>query len=363
MTTLLAEAYFHTIDPFAIQFTESFGVRWYGLAYMAGFLIAWLLYLWFARTGRSTLEPKYVPDLMFYGIVGVLLGGRLGYVFFYDPSLLTEFSTDLPFWSVLAIHRGGMASHGGMIGVLVALLLFARRQGISPLHLLDIAALAAPPGLFLGRCANFISGELIGRPVADQQNPPWWSMKFPQEMRQWSAEQLAQVRGIVDYTGLTPREWDNAIEQIITQQRPPQASFDLVNGTVERLIELTQSGNETVIEHLRPLLTAVYPSQLVQATTDGPILFAVIALVWLRPRRPGVIGGTFLIAYGILRIISEFFREPDAALWFGLTRGQSLSTLMVIAGIALVWWASQRSAQPLGGLLTRPERAAPSPNQ
>lgn len=354
MIALLADTYVHTIDPIAIPITREFGIRWYGLSYAAGFLVAWLLLWWMAKSNRSLLQPQNVGDLMLYAIVGVLVGGRLGYVFFYDPSLLTDFSSQFPWWGVLAINRGGMASHGGMIGVLLAVALYAKRYSVPMMHVADLGALAAPPGLFLGRIANFINGELLGRAVADQQNPPWWSMKFPQELRQWESSQLVELRPIISYANVEPRDWDRAIIELESLGRSvPRETYQFVNAAVERIILHAQAGDQQVIEHLRETLTALYPSQLMQATTDGPILFGALALLWLRPRKPGVIGGAFLVVYGILRIITEQFRQPDegVAAFLGLTRGQTLSSLMILAGVALLAWSLSRKTEPVSGLL------------
>ena len=163
MRVLLAEAYFHRLDAFAIQFPEGFwvpGIRWYGLSYMAGFLVGWLLLRWLARSGRSTLPPEAVGDFLFYLIAGTIVGGRLGYCIFYQPEL---------FWppsGVLMVWKGGMASHGGFIGVILGGILFARRQSISALHLVDLAAFACPPGICFGRLANFVNAELWGKALA-----------------------------------------------------------------------------------------------------------------------------------------------------------------------------------------------------
>jgi phosphatidylglycerol---prolipoprotein diacylglyceryl transferase len=356
MTFLLAESYFHTLDPYAIQLTQNFGIRWYGLSYAAGFLIAWLFISWMARTGRSPLEPKRVGDLMFYVIVGVLVGGRVGYILFYDPKLLIDFSTSFPWWGLLAINRGGMASHGGMIGVFIAIVLFSRKSKVPALHVLDLAAIGALPGLFLGRLANFVNGELIGRAIPDQQNPPWWSMKFPQEMRHWTIEQLSALRPIVDYAGVSSSDWTGALAAISSNpDAPPDWASDMVHIVIDRLILSAQQGNDSVIEHLSSILTAVYPSQIIQAATDGPILLGILALLWMKPRKPGVIGGAFFLVYGVLRIATETFRQPDegVALLLGLTRGQLLSVFMVIAGAALIWIATRRPGDKLGGLLLR----------
>ncbi|MHC5005651.1 MAG: prolipoprotein diacylglyceryl transferase, partial [Planctomycetota bacterium] len=166
---IVAESYVHQLDPFAIRFTESFGIRWYGLAYAAGFVIAWLFIRWFARTGRSPMSPNAVGDLMTWVIVGVLVGGRVGYALFYDPSLFVGFTSSPPWWDLLAINKGGMASHGGILGVIAVCLLYARRHGLSGLHLLDMGAVSCTGGLFLGRLANFVNAELWGRPLPPER--------------------------------------------------------------------------------------------------------------------------------------------------------------------------------------------------
>ena len=113
------------------------------------------------------------------------------------------------------------------------------------------------------------------------------------------------------------------------------------------------AGNQPLAEHLEPLLVARWPSQLFQAFSDGPILLLVLVVIWLVPRRPGVIAGSFLIAYAILRIITELFREPDVgvSLTLGLSRGQVLSVLMLLAGALLLLLSMKLKSAPVGGLL------------
>ena len=187
---LLADSFLHRLDPFAIHFTPTFGVRWYGLAYAVGFLLAWWLVRWLVKTGRSTLSLRDVGDMMFAVILGVLIGGRLGYAILYEPHLFTDFFPRFPWWGLLAINHGGMASHGGMVGVILALTIFGRRRHIPVLHMLDLGALCSTIGLFLGRIANFINAELWGKPLpaAMQSNPPWWSIKYPMQITErWLA--------------------------------------------------------------------------------------------------------------------------------------------------------------------------------
>lgn len=336
MMVILAEAYFHTFDPFAIQFTPTFGLRWYGLSYATGFLIFWWYARWMAKTNRTSLSVEAAGDLLFYCILGVLLGGRLGFAVFYDPHLFIGFSKSLPFWDLLALHIGGMASHGGFIGVIVAVWLFSRRHAVPMLHTLDICALGCTAGLCLGRLANFINAELWGRalPAAMQAAPPWWSVKYPEEIKFSSfvedAERTAQLS-----------------ENLASI---PGANFM----SYDKLAAAAQGGDADIISALQPVLTAYYPSQLIQALTDGPILAALLIMVWLKPRMPGVVGGWFLIGYGFLRISSEAFREPDVgiALLLGWSRGQVLSVLMILIGAIILAMVLRRKAEPLGGLKT-----------
>jgi phosphatidylglycerol:prolipoprotein diacylglycerol transferase len=328
------QSYLHDLDPIAIpvHIGPIDGIRWYGLAYAAGFVIAWLVVRWMARSRRSPLEPPQVGDLMTWTIVGVLLGGRLGYGIFYDRTVLFGWSTSFPWWKFLAIFEGGMASHGGIAGAIVACVLFARRRGLSSLHVLDLAALVCPPGLFLGRVSNFVNGELWGHPLpaAKQAAPPWWSIKYPQE--------------ILD-PAFAHREALEPLRQVVGGEER----------FLENVVAAAAAGRPEVVTPLKPLLTAYYPSQLIQAFTEGPLLLTVLVIAWWGPRRPGVVGSWFLIAYALLRIASETLRQPDAgvALWLGLSRGQALSVVMALAGVVGLIVTSRRDVPPLGGLVRR----------
>ncbi|WP_395671861.1 prolipoprotein diacylglyceryl transferase [Inquilinus sp.] len=155
-------------DPVALQIGP-IAIRWYALAYIAGFVLGWRYALWLTR--RTALPPDRLAldDFLTWAVVGTILGGRLGYVLFYnfDEYLQTP-------GTILEIWKGGMSFHGGMLGVTAAIILFAWRRGFSPLLLGDVVAAAAPIGLFFGRIANFINGELWGRPT----DLPW-AFVFP----------------------------------------------------------------------------------------------------------------------------------------------------------------------------------------
>jgi len=329
MTPLLAEAYLHRLDPFVFEISDGIGPRWYGLSYVAGFVFALFLLRWFVRTGRSLLTRALVDDLIFQCIIGVLVGGRVGYAVFYDQSLLWGWSSSFPWWDLLAITKGGRSCHGGMIGVILACAHFAVRRKVSLLHTLDLTAFAAPLGLGPGRIANFVNGELWGRALPDQSVHPWWSVQYPEQILRADFARIDELRAALG------------------------ASVEAGASFGTEVLRLVREGDPTVIEVLHRTLTVFYPSQIIQALTDGPILLGALALVWLKPRRPGVVGAWFLIIYGVLRIASEFFRQPDegVALLAGLSRGQALSVFMVLAGIISVVVVARRPIERVGGLL------------
>ncbi len=181
LTSLLAIP-FPNIDPVALQLGPV-SVKWYGLAYMAGLLLGWLYirnlmrspHLWPA--GKPPFPVEKTDDLLFFMTLGVILGGRLGFVLFYEPAYY--FSRPL---EIFQIWRGGMAFHGALVGCGVSIWLFARRNGASPWSVMDLCAAAVPIGLFFGRIANFINGELFGRPPTVP-----WGMVFPEAMYEYAA--------------------------------------------------------------------------------------------------------------------------------------------------------------------------------
>jgi phosphatidylglycerol:prolipoprotein diacylglycerol transferase len=157
--------------PFHIGSWQPSGIRWYALAYIAGILLAWQLVRRLVQKAPAVATPLAVDDFLSWAVLGVVLGGRLGYVLIYQP---LEFLA-AP-WRIFAVWEGGMSFHGGMLGVAIAMVPFCRQQGLRYLGFADRVAVGAPIGLFLGRCANFINGELWGRKA-----PDWlpWRMIFP----------------------------------------------------------------------------------------------------------------------------------------------------------------------------------------
>ncbi|GAC1346516.1 MAG: prolipoprotein diacylglyceryl transferase [Acetobacteraceae bacterium] len=256
-------------DPVLVQ-VGPIAIRWYALAYIGSLLLGWRIMRRLVRLSPAVATEQQTDDFLTWATLGVVLGGRLGYVLFYQP--LHYLHDPL---GALSVWQGGMSFHGGTIGVIIALVIYCRRQGIPLLGFADRLAVVVPIGLGLGRIANFINGELWGREAPDTLP---WAMIFPQ-------------------AGPEPR----------------------------------------------------HPSQLYQATMEGALLLLVLALLCRNPNiraRFGTLTGTFLIGYGVARIIGEHFRQPDAFLGFlvaGTTMGQLLSLPMIVAGAALILRAKPRA--------------------
>ena len=251
----------HNLDPVLFDF-GFMAIRWYSVAYIVGILIGWwlgrkIIIKRFQNIGQQ-FELKEFDDLITYLIISIIFGGRIGYIIFYNPGHYISNPID-----IIKIWEGGMSFHGALIGVIVGTYFFSIKRKISSFFLLDIIACVSPIGIFFGRIANFINGELVGK-ITNVS----WSVIFP----------------TVD---LLPR----------------------------------------------------HPSQLYEAFLEGIILFLILNTYI---RRKNYISGTcsylFLITYGIFRIISEFFREPDhqVGYLFNLfSMGTILSFLMILAGITL----------------------------
>ena len=341
-------AYLHRIDPFAVQFTENAGLRWYGLSYLAGFVAAYLLIRMMARPERSPLPRAKIPDFIFTVALMTVVGGRLGYCLFYDPSKFVDVSADFPFWGVLAIHEGGMASHGGIAGIALGALIYARRQKLPLTHLLDLCA--------FGRVANFVNGELIGK-VASDKLP--WAVKFPQAMLEWPTRhpgKLDRLTPVIER--LRPDEMGILIDAETWRSAATAADpskIEWVYSVLYRLIGMTQRHDavgDKAAGLLRPLLEPRHPSQIYAAIFEGLFVFAVLAAIWAKPRRPGVVGAWFLIVYSIVRIAVDPFRIPDPAIehtLVGLSRVQSLSILTALAGVIYLYGAARRPTAKLGG--------------
>ena len=262
------------IDPIIFSLGPV-ALRWYGLMYLLGFAAVF----WLGRRRASAQQPHWthdeLSDLVFYGALGAVLGGRVGYVLFYNASVLAND----PLY-IFRIWEGGMAFHGGLLGVLVAMLVFARRTSRSFIAITDFLAPLCPIGLGLGRLGNFINMELPGR-VSESGV----GLVYPCD-------------AVLAISPMCVGAWESAVR---------------------------------------------HPSPLYQAFFEGVVLFALLWLVSRRPRPIGFVSALFLVGYGCLRLVTELFREPDAHIGFvlfgGVSMGQLLSLPLLIAGILLGLWS------------------------
>lgn len=352
---LFIAEYFNTLDPVALgPFAGGLAIRWYGLAYIAGFFAAWLVMSQLAKHGLIRIPRERVGDAIMTLIVGTIVGGRLGYALFYRPSLFIDFSPDFPFWGLLAIHQGGMASHGGMIGLAAAAWWIARRHNIRMLHVIDVLCLTGPIGVVFVRTANFINGELLGKVVAPPGEPaPWWAVRYPTEL-------LERPMDVANPQQREAQLW--SVIQTNNLALPNETATD----AIRRMLDRIREGDRQLIEQVEPLISARHPSQLYQAFAEGLLILIVLWAIWSVPRRPGVIAAWFFTLYGIGRIVTEFYRLPDAHLQTariaGLTRGQWLSVGLIVAGLAIFAYVRRKKDDPIGGWrVSNPTRASASP--
>jgi phosphatidylglycerol---prolipoprotein diacylglyceryl transferase len=266
------------IDPVAVRLGP-LAIHWYGLTYLAAFGLFMFLAMRRLRhepfasvRGPGAWTRKDVEDMLFLGVLGVVVGGRLGYCLFYKPDYYLAHPLE-----VFYVWLGGMSFHGGMLGVILSQVWFAYSRGKPFWQVMDFIAPCVPPGLAAGRVGNFINGELWGRP-ADPSLP--WAMVFPQS------------------GSMAPR----------------------------------------------------HPSQVYQFLLEGLLLFIILWLYGRKQRKQGQVAAVFLIGYGVLRFVAEYFREPDSFLGLlslGLSMGQWLCIPMIVFGIGLWLWAERRPVTPM----------------
>ena len=277
--------YLHQIDPIALS-SGPLKIHWYGLMYLLAFVSAWWLGRRRIRAGRLPgTDANGLSDLLFYGMLGVVLGGRIGYILFYSFGAFL----DNPLM-ILKVWEGGMSFHGGLLGVMVAALWWTRRQKLHFFDTMDFVAPLIPLGLGFGRVGNFIGAELWGK-----YTQAGWGVIFPTDpaLRDFTAQQL-------------------------------QAQY--ATGALDRF--------------------ARHPSQLYQAFLEGVLMFGILWWFSSKPRPRYAVSGMFALLYGAFRFLVEFVRVPDEGigyLAFGwLTMGQVLSLPLIAIG--LFWlWLSRRS--------------------
>ena len=257
----------HDLSPFLFKFSENFGIRYYGLAYLAGFFAAaWLLYRYW-KAGKSPFAMDAITDLMTYIVVGTLVGGRLGYFILYQLETLRSDPLTL-----FRVWEGGMASHGGMLGIVIGEWLWARKRKVQFFQVADLICTVAPVGLFFGRIANFVNGELYGKITTVA-----WAVIFPQ----------------------------SALPGTPLSEIPPRHASQLYEAALEGA-----------------LLLAYIQWRFWRTTMTRDT--------------PGRLSGEFLIVYSVLRVIGELFREPDASLLFGVNRGIFYSLFLLVAGVVIM---------------------------
>ena len=277
--------YLHQIDPIALS-AGPLKIHWYGLMYLLAFVSAWWLGRRRIRAGRLPgTDANGLSDLLFYGMLGVVLGGRIGYILFYSFGAFL----DNPLM-ILKVWEGGMSFHGGLLGVMVAALWWTRRQKLHFFDTMDFVAPLIPLGLGFGRVGNFIGAELWGK-----YTQTGWGVIFPTDpaLRDFTAQQL-------------------------------QAQY--ASGALDRF--------------------ARHPSQLYQAFLEGVLMFGILWWFSSKPRPRYAVSGMFALLYGAFRFLVEFVRVPDEGigyLAFGwLTMGQVLSLPLIALGLFL-FWLSRRS--------------------
>ena len=265
----------HDLSPFLWEFPGDFanwgpgGIRWYGISYLLGFISAYFLLALYFRQNKSPYDQEQIINLITFQVIGVLIGGRIGYLLLYQGDKFLEDPL-----SLVRVWEGGMASHGGFIGVFIATLWYAKKSGQSIKPIGDLIVTVVPPGLFFGRIANFINGELWGKTTEIS-----WGVLFP---------------------------------------KAPDFAMSV----------------------------ARHPSQIYAAIAEGLIPFLYVQLRFWKSsiiqKYPGHLAGEFLILYAIARIFNEIFREPDASLLMGISRGQFYSIFLILAGIIVVLCSRDR---------------------
>jgi phosphatidylglycerol:prolipoprotein diacylglycerol transferase len=290
MPPVMLAYYIHQLSPYIVRFSDRFGLHWYGFAYVMAFVCGYWVYHWLARRGYGELPPEKVGDFITYAaIFGVMLGGRLGWIIFYGWDDVRAHPL-----KALKLWEGGMASHGGIMGLVIFTFVYARMHRISWPALGDNLVVVAPIGLFFGRCANFINGELWGKPATVP-----WAVQFPKEF----------------------------------ENRSPEYA---------RLVDQAYAHDPVALQALSRLLPPRHPSQLYEAFLEGVVLFTILWLIRTRTRAPvGLLTGVFFIGYAVLRIIGEIFREPDVGinLTWGMSRGQFLSLFLILIGAGFIAYA------------------------
>jgi phosphatidylglycerol:prolipoprotein diacylglycerol transferase len=327
-------------------------IRWYGLMYVVGFLCAQWVFVRLAQRGFFPVSVERAPDLIFYCVFGVMLGGRAGYALFYDQSLLNPLE-------FVQVWKGGLAFHGGLAGVVVAMWLFCRRFGLGWARVADTAALGVCPGILAVRFANFINGELYGR----RTDPDTWgAMQFPYDPA--ALTELGLRGGLtmrdrelcvqVAYGKLEFADVRDRLSQVDSLGRP--IDWEAIEPRLDwqAASEAMRPNRDGMLEHVVPFR---HPSQLYEGLCEGLLvgllLLVVYRLTAARPLAAGRYAAIFLLGYAVSRFSLEFVRKPDAQFYeggndgtvlLGMTMGQTLTVGMVVGALLILAWPRREQA-------------------
>jgi phosphatidylglycerol:prolipoprotein diacylglycerol transferase len=320
--------YVHNLNPVALPIYGGIALRWYGLAYLMAFVVGFLLLRNLAKRGLYVIKPDQIGDLIAAAaLFGVFIGGRVGYILFYElPKVGWEGLARDPLL-VLRVWEGGMASHGGILGLFIFTWVYAKKHQVTWTGLGDGLCVVAPLGILFGRAANFINGELYGRVCEGVA----WAVKFPLSLME------------------EPAEVQSAAWQACTRVDPKLADTESINALIAAARD-----NPQLSQTLGNFLPERHPSQIYEGLLEGLALFSILWFVRTRyPKAPdGLLTGMFFALYAAFRIFGEQFREPDAAMVGSLTKGQFFSLFMFAFAAAFFVhaWRGWRRAQCSGTL-------------
>ncbi len=314
----MISAYVHDWNPILLELVGPLAIRWYGLAYLLSFFLGFLLLKHLASRKLWVLPPDEVSDFIaMSAMLGVFLGGRLGYVLFYMiPDHGIQYILNDPL-TIIRVWDGGMASHGGILGLILYTFYYARKKGVSWTGVGDGLCVVAPIGIFCVRMANFINGELYGRVDTLCK----WGIKFPSTLFDPKAPEYVNYNEAISEA--------HNLKPLAPGAYP---SPEYVTDVLRSFPQYHQS--------LEQLLQPRHPSQLYEGLLEGLLLFLI--LFFIRINKPnlgnGIITGLFFIIYASGRIFAEQFREPDSALIGYFTKGQFYSIFMLIIGAGFLCW-------------------------
>lgn len=335
--------YVHHLDPIALPIFGGLALRWYGLAYLMGFVAGFLLLKNLAQRGLWVLKPEKTADFIAAAaLFGVFLGGRLGYILFYQiPGKGWDSIVQDPML-VLRVWEGGMASHGGILGLVILTWFYARKEKVTWTGLGDGLCVVAPLGLLFGRLANFINGELYGRVAHGVA----WAMKFPLALVDHNAPESDRFNAAVEAAAQVRPKLVPALQAM---ENASNADYPAAKSACfEALLDANRHVPE-VTRAIEPFLEPRHPSQLYEAALEGLLLFLILYVVRIKFKNApdGLLTGLFFALYAIFRIAGEHFREPDAAMVGMFTKGQFFSFFMfafAAAFFAHAWrgWRKRR---------------------